>query len=380
MITYHHIGGRNGTSSVPLTGAKFLQDFHLVFYDADENCIEQIRKSEKSDFGKVTVCPYCIGKQTQSAAFNINFHPTTSSLYDFNPAFKDYTTIANSFYGGYQFGEACQTIKKVKLDLLSLEEALSKSQITTMDFLSLDIQGAEYDVLSGSRKLIQENCVGIQLEVEFVELYKNQKLFPEINQLLDNMGFELIDLNSFGRASPSPVTIGFRGLEQLLYAEAIYVKKFSKLKKTNNIAKLYKWALFCLINQKIGLCLKALERLAEIDDMQEPTKNPQYILLLKKIWTLFKAQQKNTLPSIGEVISEQMLQGYYQGIANDSEKFITDRESIREQLSRKYLPNLKAIKKLSETPDSDFELLLRQYGLDTVANTVKQNRHKDTKT
>ncbi len=45
MITYHHIGGRNGTYPLPLADSILLRDFHLALYDADENCFEQIEKS-----------------------------------------------------------------------------------------------------------------------------------------------------------------------------------------------------------------------------------------------------------------------------------------------------------------------------------------------
>jgi len=49
MITYYHIGGRNGTYPLPLKQGKLLQDFHLVLYGADTDCFQQMKKAEKAN-------------------------------------------------------------------------------------------------------------------------------------------------------------------------------------------------------------------------------------------------------------------------------------------------------------------------------------------
>ncbi len=65
----------------------------------------------------------------------------------------------------------------IELNLLSLEEALKRSQNVGLDFLSLDVQGTKYDILEGAKDFLLNNCIGIQLEVEFVKLYQDQKTF-----------------------------------------------------------------------------------------------------------------------------------------------------------------------------------------------------------
>ena len=57
MITYHHIGGRNGTYPLPLADSILLRYFH-----ADENCFKQMKKVEQKGWWKFSVYPYCIGK------------------------------------------------------------------------------------------------------------------------------------------------------------------------------------------------------------------------------------------------------------------------------------------------------------------------------
>lgn len=68
MINYHHIGGRNGTYPLPLKEGLLLKDFHLILYDADENCFDQISKDLHNSWGEVSVYPYCIGAETEKAS------------------------------------------------------------------------------------------------------------------------------------------------------------------------------------------------------------------------------------------------------------------------------------------------------------------------
>ena len=377
MITYHHIGGRNGTFPIPVKGTGFSQDVHLVLYEADLDCFEQIMQAENASFGKVTVHPYCISETKKSGFLNINFHPTTSSLYAFNEEYKDYTCVAKEIYGEYRLGDACKLIKKVPVDLLSLEDALNEAGIQEIDFLSLDIQGAEHDVFQGAKELIQKNCLGIQLEVEFAKIYENQKSFFDLNKLMESMGFELIEVSNFGRYAPISMPIGFRGSEQPLYAEAIYIKKIDELLKDKDVEKLYKWALFSLINKKIGLCLKALKVLSTLKTSSDLEKF-QYVLLLKKIWRLYQEEERCKLPNLSELFSQEILGGFYQGIPNDAEQFNESNKNIRVNLRTKYFSLLPKVERLSKEADTPFELLLKQHGLSAVADAVRKNRIRES--
>ena len=69
------------------------------------------------------------------------------------------------------------------------------------------------------------------------------------------MNFELIEVGQFSRFSPISLPTGFRGEEQQLQAEAIYIKKISELNKKDDLSILYKSAFFALLNKNIGICL-----------------------------------------------------------------------------------------------------------------------------
>ena len=57
-----------------------------------------------------------------------------------------------------------------------------------MDFLKIDIQGAERDVLAHARAKLAET-VAIQTEISFVPLYKDQPTLGDIDLELRGQGF-----------------------------------------------------------------------------------------------------------------------------------------------------------------------------------------------
>ncbi len=58
------------------------------------------------------------------------------------------------------------------------------------DFLKLDVQGLEYEVLEGCGDLLY-GCTGIELEAHYYPLYEGERLFGEIIGLLNGFGFRL---------------------------------------------------------------------------------------------------------------------------------------------------------------------------------------------
>jgi FkbM family methyltransferase len=61
------------------------------------------------------------------------------------------------------------------------------------DFVKLDTQGAEFDVLRGGERLCRA-ATGISLEVQFHELYEGQWLFPDVHAWMTANGFRLVHL------------------------------------------------------------------------------------------------------------------------------------------------------------------------------------------
>ncbi len=375
MIHYHHIGGRNGTFPFPLKKGNLLKDFHLILYDADRDCLEHMQENKYENFGETMVLPYCIGKEKGSAEFYITYHPAGSSLYRFNEEYKNFSSVTYPKYGEFIYGDSLKSEESVFIETFSLSELLKKKSLP-IDFLSLDVQGAEYDILLGSKDVIAQSVVGIQLEIEFIELYKNQRVFSEIDRLLNSMGFELIDVNSIGRASPISLPIGFRAEEQIMYADFVYIKNFNSLIHHNDIDKMYQYALFALIHKKMGLCINMLEYIKTNNFTSK--KETRYSHLLSKLLDVYKSEKNIYLPKFHQISGRNMMKSMYNSHVDEAaiskEKMNIDL-FLKEKFSG-FLENVKSIQNMDITP---IEALLKEYDLDSLANILKHNRQDETK-
>jgi FkbM family methyltransferase len=79
-------------------------------------------------------------------------------------------------------------------------ENFFEEKIPRVSLLVLDLQGAEYQALLGAKKLLMLTQA-IHVEVSRVELYKGQKLFYEINEMLNLMDFILVSHDLTGKTS-----------------------------------------------------------------------------------------------------------------------------------------------------------------------------------
>lgn len=76
----------------------------------------------------------------------------------------------------------------------TLENYCKKNNIPKIDFIHMDVQGAELLVLKGAGKFIR-NIKSIWLEVEKEELYKNQPLKKDVEKFMSKNRFLLIKDN-----------------------------------------------------------------------------------------------------------------------------------------------------------------------------------------
>jgi protein O-GlcNAc transferase len=105
------------------------------------------------------------------------------------------------------------------------------AEIGDIDFIKIDVQGSEFTVFESASRALSSALL-IQTEVEFVELYKGQPMFADVDILLRKSGFQFHTMNGFsGRAFKPLVANGdinstFR---QALWSDALYVRDWMQL-------------------------------------------------------------------------------------------------------------------------------------------------------
>ena len=77
---------------------------------------------------------------------------------------------------------------KISVPCLTLEDVLKKYGLSWINFLWLDMEGKEYDVIRSSVHLLKR-VRGIFTEVSFIERSKGEVLYPEMKAFMESIGY-----------------------------------------------------------------------------------------------------------------------------------------------------------------------------------------------
>ncbi len=83
------------------------------------------------------------------------------------------------------------SVSRELVDLRTLDDvAATFLERSKTPFLKIDVQGFEHKVLAGAAETVSRS-VGLQVELSFVKMYDDQRLFPEMTSIIDALGFTL---------------------------------------------------------------------------------------------------------------------------------------------------------------------------------------------
>ena len=183
-----------------------------------------------------------VGNEPGKKIFYISREPGKSSLYKPNKNFL------NKFDAWARF----ETIEKIEVEVHQIDKITNQKP----DFVKLDIQGGELNALKGAQNVL-DNCLGVEIEVEFAELYENQPIFSEVNDFMDKLGFEIIDFVNLRKWNR---TEGITG-GQLVFGDALYLKKDTeKLLFEESQSSLFKLIAILILYGKFDYARSLLEK------------------------------------------------------------------------------------------------------------------------
>ena len=152
---------------------------NIIFIEANPNIIENLKNN---------VGPECLiynhliyDKDDVELDFKISNHLQSSSILDFarhklyHPDYSEVTSV-------------------IKLKTKTLDTVVEESNMSLIDYniLMMDVQGAENFVLDGFKKNIKFMDY-IFTEVNFEQMYSNCIMFGQLNVVLRDLGFKLLE-------------------------------------------------------------------------------------------------------------------------------------------------------------------------------------------
>jgi FkbM family methyltransferase len=159
--------------------------------------------------------PYCVGDGTTRTFYTCE--PTyTSSLYEPN------LPLLGAFL---ELAELTRPVSATPIQTRRLDDI---EEVQRVDYMKLDVQGAELDILKGAPRHLASTLM-IHTEVEFLEMYKGQPLFADVDAFLRAQGFMLHSIRSLNGRAYTPVLVNnnpSQRINQILWIDALYVIDF----------------------------------------------------------------------------------------------------------------------------------------------------------
>jgi FkbM family methyltransferase len=130
--------------------------------------------------------PVALAGTTGRREFYVLNRATGSSLYP--PNDEVILEYSGRSYAGVR--------RVVELDCVSLADFLAEHGRPTPSLMKLDTQGTELEILSSLTPGQLEGLLCVELEVEFLELYKGQPTFGDVHAFMQRNDFRLLDLRT----------------------------------------------------------------------------------------------------------------------------------------------------------------------------------------
>ena len=164
-------------------------DKYCYYYGFEPNSeeFEQLNQTDTQQYNS-----YGLSETGGKKEFYITSHPSYSSLLKSNfESFKRHFGYLKDYSN---WPKALEVVNTVAIETKTLDEFISEENLKSVDFLKLDTQGTELSLLKGGKEaLSQKQLSVIFTEVTFVEVYKDQNLFSDLDIYLRAKDYEFVD-------------------------------------------------------------------------------------------------------------------------------------------------------------------------------------------
>ena len=207
-------------------------NLNYILFEPNKKEIKKLKLNKKY-YSKYKIYESALSNKKQNINLNI-----TKGIYQ-TSVLKPDMKILNQFRNADRY----QITNKIKIKA----NRLDSFKIKDVDFIKIDTQGYNYEILEGSIKTLKDT-LGVETEVEFTKLYTNQKLFGDVNKILIKNNFDFIDftvLKRWNRYNNS-------NYGQCIFSNALFLKK-PRLILNLDKKKIIKYISICVLYNKFDL-------------------------------------------------------------------------------------------------------------------------------
>ena len=227
----------------------YFPSSNIIGFELEEEVCSKMNANAKNG---IKYYPYALGKANERRKLYITQNPMCSSLYKPN---EELIKLYNRF-------EVAYLKEEIEINTITLDYFIEQNKIGDVDFIKIDVQGAELDVFKGGKKTLN-NVLKIVTEVEFIPHYIDQPLFGDVCSYLKkhNLMFNKF-LGLAGRALKPLILKNAHTASQHIWTDAVFIYHVQKIKDLSNL-KLLKLSLLSLLYGSVDLTHFCLSRFDE---------------------------------------------------------------------------------------------------------------------
>jgi FkbM family methyltransferase len=213
--------------AVPITGScgepfhRLLEQFsgsRVLAFEVDEKECERLNQAAAPG---MKFYAQALGRTEETRDFYVAAAPMCSSLYPPNQTYCDLFQ---------NLGNLVRTMRRIQVDTVGLDHFVKATEIDRIDFIKIDVQGAELEIFRGGERALKD-VVAIVTEVEFEPIYIGQPIYEDVSVYLRAQGFAFHKFLGLAGRSIQPIIFGenVNRPQQHLWSDAVFIRDLMRL-------------------------------------------------------------------------------------------------------------------------------------------------------
>lgn len=228
-FTLLDIGARDATADPRWLGLP-PERMRLYGFELDEEGCAAMTREMSATGMEARFFPYGLWSRAEERIFHHSLgRPGNSSFLPFNLDVFNRWKISEGT-GVCNEGSRIHPLAELPMRLSTLDRWRAEHNVASVDFMKLNVQGGELEILSAGETVLPE-VIGLLTEVAFVENYAGRPLFADVDRWLRAKGFTFFEfispLNVGRNASPVSTRLlpGYHHWHgQLVESHALYLR------------------------------------------------------------------------------------------------------------------------------------------------------------
>jgi len=238
-------------------------DYHLFEPDP----IESVRLAKKYEprSSEIKVVDQAVAENNGTLTINFFRNRAMSSSVVRHPV--------SALFNDDQRAAEVEVVESIEMKAVSVDSYCDSNDLA-LDFLKLDTEGSEFQILQGAKKQLQENLLGVRCEVSFDYIFEGMSLFSTLHDFMLGQNFYLLNLDYDGKGDYQNKFVRTNDRYGILTAsDAVWMKRPQYLFESNgqnnesSEIQVMKYASFCLMNNASDVAIDILLDARQKHDM-----------------------------------------------------------------------------------------------------------------